>query len=327
MFNILQIFHSINKMVKGTITKAREQVVKELHAPARSKFKRRRFIQYGLDDTFASDLAQLDQYARENKGYKYILVVIDSFSKFLWTRPLKTKTAQEVAKAMENIFRQSKRIPKKLVTDNGKEYYNASFQNLMKTHKIHHYSTFSILKASIAERVIRTIKEKLFRLFTLNGNHRWIDLLEEVVNTYNNTKHRTIGMKPKDVDKSNANKLLKSAYTHLKVVGKQKFKSGDIVRISKSKHVFEKGYVPNWTTELFKISKVNITNPTTYILEDMQGQPISGGFYEAELQKTKQPDVFLIERIIRKKGKKMYVKWLGLNNSNNSWVDMTKDVV
>ena len=80
----------------------------------------------------------------------------------------------------------------------------------MKQHGINHYSTFSILKASIAERVIRTIKEKLFRLFTLNGNHKWSDLLDDVTNTYNNTKHRTIGMKPKDVNKSNEQDILKS---------------------------------------------------------------------------------------------------------------------
>lgn len=309
------------------ITKAREQVVKELHRPARLKFKRRRFIQYGLDDTFASDLAQLDQYARENKGFKYILVVIDCFSKFLWTRPLKSKNAQEVTKAMTYILTHSKRIPKKLVTDQGKEYYNSSFQNLMKSQGIHHYNTFSILKASIAERVIRTIKEKLFKLFTLNGNHRWIDLLEQVTDTYNNTKHSTIQMKPKDVNKSNEKTLQNSVYKHLKIVAKQKFREGDIVRISKSKHVFEKGYVPNWTTELFKISKVQITNPTTYLLEDMRGQPISGGFYTEEIQKTKQADVFLIERILRKKGRKMYVKWLGLDKSHNSWIDIAKDVV
>jgi hypothetical protein len=309
------------------MSKAREQVVKELHKPLRTKFKRRRFIQYGLDDTFASDLAQMDQYAKENRGHKYILVVIDCFSKYLWTRPLKSKTTHDVSTAMSDIFKKSKRIPKKMWTDMGKEYYGSSFQNLMKKHNIHHYSTFSVLKASIAERVIRTIKEKLYKLFTLNGNHKWIDLLEQVTDKYNNTKHRTIGLKPKDVTKNNEQKVLKSVYSHIKIAGKHKFKVGDIVRISKAKHLFEKGYMPNWTTELFKIHKVNITNPVTYLLEDMRGQPISGGFYEAELQKTKQEDVFLIERILRKKGKKMYVKWLGLDKTHNSWIDIAKDVV
>ena len=310
-----------------TITKAREQVVKELHRPARRKFNRRRFIQYGLDDTFATDLAQLDQYSKENRGFKYILVVIDCFSKYLWTRAVKSKSAQDVAKIMEDILKSSERIPKKLVSDNGKEYYNTQFTNLMKKYGIHHYSTFSPLKASIAERVIRTIKEKLFRQFTLNGNHKWLDLLKPITDAYNNRKHGTIHMKPKQVNKNNEKMLLETVYSHIKVAGKQKFKVGDVVRISKYKHVFQKGYTPNWTTELFKIAKIHITNPTTYLLEDLQGHPVSGGFYEDELQETKQPDVFLVEQVLRKKGNKMYVKWLGFDKSHNSWIDKTKDVV
>ena len=305
----------------------REQVVRELHKPARIKFKRRRFIQYGLDDTFATDLAQLDQYSRENKGYKYILVVIDCFSKYLWTKPVKSKSAPDITKAMEIILKSSNRIPKKLVSDNGKEYYNSQFQNLMKKYKIQHYSTFSPLKASIAERVIRTIKEKLFRSFTLNGNHKWLELLNKVTEDYNDTKHRTIGMKPKNVDSNSEKKLLDGVYSHIKVAGKSKFKVGDTVRISKQKHLFKKGYTPNWTTELFKVSKVKITNPVTYLLEDYQGNPISGGFYEEELQKTKQPEIYLVEQVLKKKGNKILVKWLGFDKSHNSWIDKSKDIV
>ena len=155
------------------VTDARDQVVKELPRTAHHKFKRRRFIQYGLDDTFATDLAQLDQYANENKGFKYILVVIDCFSKYLWTQPIKSKSAKDVTTAMEGILKQSKRIPKKLVSDHGREYYNANFGNLMKKHGIHHYSTFSNLKASIAERVIRTLRKSYSRclpkMATTNG--------------------------------------------------------------------------------------------------------------------------------------------------------------
>lgn len=305
---------------------SREQVVKELHKPARKRFRRRRFIQYGLDDTFATDLAQLDQYFRENRGYKYILVVIDCFSKYLWTKPIKTKSAQDVTKAMESILKTSGRIPKKIVSDNGKEYYNAQFQRVMKKYSIHHYSTFSSLKASIAERVIRTLKEKLFRLFTLNGNHKWIDLLKDITNSYNNTKHSTIKMKPVNVSKKNEKSLLNMVYGNIKIAEKAQFKVGDIVRISKYKHLFEKGYTPSWTAELFKVIKVNITSPTTYLLEDMQGHSIKGGFYEKELQKTKQPDVYLIEQILRKKKNKLYVKWVGFNNSHNSWIDEVNDL-
>lgn len=303
------------------------QLVNELHKPIRKNFKRRRTIIKGLDDLWQSDLGQLDQYAKFNKNHKYILVVIDCFSKFVWVKALKTKTGEEVSQAFELILNEvNDRKPSNLQTDQGKEYYNAHFKALMKKYNINHYSSFSITKAAICERVIRTLKEKLFKYFTLNGSYRWIDILPEIVRTYNNERHSVIGMKPSQVTKSNEKSILNSTYKHLKIVGPRKFKKDDLVRISKSKHVFEKGYTPNYTTELFKIDKINITNPTTYVLKDLQDQPIRGSFYEAELQKTKHPDVYLVEKVLRKKGKKVFVKWLGFDNSHNSWIDGSNKV-
>ncbi|KAJ8950050.1 hypothetical protein NQ314_008056 [Rhamnusium bicolor] len=205
--------------------------------------------------------------------------------------------------------------------DQGTEFYNVHFKNLMKKYKVNHYSTYSTKKAAIVERVIRTLKERLYKYFSLNGSYRWIDILSDIVKDYNNRWHRTIRMKPCDITKSNEKKILNSVYKHIKLATPRRYKVGDIVRISKNKHVFKKGYTPNWTTELFKIVKVRITNPTTYLLEDMQGTPISGGFYEEELQKTKNADVYLVEKVLRRRGKKVYVKWLGLDSSNNSWID------
>lgn len=177
------------------------------------------------------------------------------------------------------------------------------------------------MKASIAERVIRTLKERLFKYFTAHGTYKWIDILPQIVDEYNNTKHRTIKMKPVNVTKKNESQLLKSVYNFIKLAVERKYKVGDVVRISKAKHIFAKGYTPNWTTELFKIIKVRITNPPTYLLEDMNGRPISGTFYEQELQRTTQPDLYLVEKVLRRKGNKVYVKWLGLDKSHNSWID------
>ncbi|KAJ8916433.1 hypothetical protein NQ315_014646 [Exocentrus adspersus] len=116
------------------------------------------------------------------------------------------------------------------------------------------------------------------------------------------------------------------AEIHIKIMGQPKFKVGDIVRVSNSKHVFEKSYKPNWTTELFKIVKVQITNPITYLLEDMEEHPIRGGFYEEELQKTSNPDIFLVEKVLKRKGKKVYVRWLGFHKCHDSWIDITNVV-
>lgn len=301
-------------------THEKRKLVKELHKPIRKNFKRRRTVIKGLDDLWQSDLGQMDMYAGYNKNFKYFLVVIDCFSKFVWALPIKNKTGEEVTKAFETILKQ--RHPQNLQTDQGKEYFNVKFKNLMKKYNINHYNTYSCKKAAIAERVIRTIKEKLFKYFSLNGSYRWIDILSGIVADYNNTIHKTIKMKPIDVSKTNESKVLKSAYNFIKLsTMPRKFSEGDIVRISKAKHVFDKGYTPNWTTELFKIAKVKITNPPTYLLEDMEGRPISGCFYEQELQKTSQPDIYLVEKVIRRRGNKVYVKWLGFDDTHNSWID------
>ena len=296
-------------------------LVNELHKPARKNFKRRRTIIKGIDDIWQADLAEMCKYFRKNDNYRYILVVIDCFSKFVWCKPMKNKSGPEVTRAMSEIFKESKRACKNLNTDQGTDFYNAHFNKLMKKYKINHYSTYSTKKAAIVERVIRTLKERLYKYFSLNGSYRWIDILSDIVRDYNNRKHRTIGMKPCDVNKSNEKKILDSVYNRILLTSPRRYKVGDIVRISKNKHVFKKGYTPNWTTELFKIIKVRITNPTTYLLEDMHGKPISGGFYEEELQKTKNPDVYLVEKVLRRCGNKVYVKWLGLDSSHNSWID------
>lgn len=299
------------------------QVIKELHRPARKNFSRCKTIIKGLDDLWQVDLGQLDKLTSSNRGYKYILVVIDCFSKFIWARAVKRKTGEEVTRAFADILNKHGRKPNNLQSDQGKEFFNRHFQELVKKHRINHYNTYSDKKAAIVERAIRTLKEMIFKKFSLNGNYRWIDFLQEVVNTYNNKRHRTIGMKPCDVNATNENDLYKSTYSHVKIAGPHKFKKGDIVRISKARHVFTKGYLPQWTTELFKIIKVQLTNPATYLLEDSFGRPISGAFYQEELQKTKQPNVYLVEKVLRRRGDRVLVRWLGMNKEHDSWIQST----
>lgn len=302
-------------------SKEKVQVVNELHRPARKNFPRRRTIIKGIDDLWQSDLMQMDSYADENKNHTFVLVVIDCFSKFVWTKALKTKCAEEVTKAFSEILKQSNRRPKNLQTDQGREFFNFKFKNLMKKYKINHYNTYSVKKAAIVERVIRTLKEKLFKYFSLNGTYYWLQILPKIVADYNTIKHRTIGMSPIEVNKSNEKLLLRSRYNHIKIAGRGKFKVGDTVRISKFKHVFSKGYLPNWTTEIFKISKIQITNPVTYLLDDLQGNPIRGAFYEPELQSASNSDIYLVEKILCERGNKVLVRWLGFDQSHDSWID------
>lgn len=300
--------------------KERLTVIEEIHRSARKRFPRRRVQIRGVHDTWQADLVDLRSLAKSNKGYNYILFVINVFTKFVWTRPLKTKSGLEVTKAMAEVLAEA-HPPKNLQVDMGKEFYNAPFKELMKQHKINMYSTFSVLKASIVERVNRTIKSAIFKNFTINGNQRWLSHLQPIVDRYNNTVHSTIGMKPRDVTKKHEKRLLRTVFRETKQAGKAKFKVGQRVRISKYKNLFEKGYTPNWSTEIFTIDHRKPTNPATYILKDGQGNLIQGGFYQQELQRTRYPDVFLVEKVLRRKGNQELVKWLGFDNTHNSWVD------
>jgi hypothetical protein len=298
---------------------SKKQLVDELHKPARRNFKRRTVILKGINDLWQADLVEMGEYASDNNGYRYLLTV---FSKFAWALPVKTKSGVEITKTMNQIL--IKHSPTHLQTDNGKEFYNNNFQHLMKRYNINHYSTYTSLKASIVERFNRTLKGWMWKQFSLNGNYKWIDNIQDLVNKYNSTIHRTIKMRPRDVNFTNEKTLLNAVYNKIKTFPLPKFKIGEKVRISKHKYLFEKGYTPNWTTEIFVIKNIKNTNPVTYILKDYQNETIQGCFYEYELLKTKQPNIYLIQKILKQKGNKVYVKWLGFSDKHNTWIDKSK---
>lgn len=299
----------------------REKIVNELHKRARKTFPRKRIKLLGIDDLWHSDLMFLQSYSKFNSNYKYLLIVIDGFSKYLWVRKLKTKLTKEVSEQMEDIFKKSKRVCRNLQTDFGGEYMGIKFQNLMKKYGINHYQSFTSIKASFAERQIRTLRERMGILFTLNGNFNWVKIIDKIVEDYNNTKHSTIKMKPVEVSKSNENFLLKNVYNIKEKLDKPKFKIGDFVRLSKFKKLFEKSTTRNWTTELFQIVQINKKYPITYKIKDINGNIILGQVYQEELQKTQFKDEYLIERILKKKGNLLLVSWLGFDKSHNSYIN------
>lgn len=174
------------------------------------------------------------------------------------------------------------------------------------------------------ERFNRTIKNKIYQQFSLRGNYKWLDILPELVDEYNRSRHRTIKMAPKEVDSDNEQQLLDTVYNYKRIIPAKnniKFRIGDHIRLSKYKNVFAKGYLPNWTTEIFTVKKIQYTDPITYLLSDWEGNDIKGGVYAEEMQKVKYPDVYLVEKILRRKNNKVYVKWLGFDNRFNSWVN------
>ena len=175
-------------------------------------------------------------------------------------------------------------------------------------------------KSVVAERFIRTLKTKIYKHMTSISKNVYIDKLDHIVDEYNNTYHRTIKMKPVDV-KDDTNIDFKKEVNDRD----PKLKVSDNVRISKYKNIFAKGYTPNWSEEVFVISKIKNTVPWTYVINDLDGEEITGTFYEKESQKTNKKE-FRIENVIKRKGDKLYVKWKGYNSLFNSWIDK-KDLV
>ena len=176
-------------------------------------------------------------------------------------------------------------------------------------------STHNEGKFVIAERFIRTLKTKIFKYMTAISKNVCIDKLYDIVSEHNNTYHTTIKMKPVDVKDNTCIDFKKEVNDK-----DPKFKVGDHVRISKYINIFAKGYTPNWFEEIFMIKKVKKTVLWTSVINDLNGEEITGTFYEKELQKTNQQK-FRIEKVIKRKGDKLYVKWKGYNSSFNSWID------
>ena len=182
------------------------------------------------------------------------------------------------------------------------------------------YSTNNEGKSVVAERFIRTLKSKIYKHMTSISKNVYIDKLDDIVSEYNNTYYTTIKMKPIDV--KNNTYINTSKETNDK---DPKLKVGDHVRLSKYKNIFVKGYTPNWSEEVFVIKKGKNTVPWTYVINDLNGEEITGTFYKKELQKTNQ-EKFRIEKVIKKTGNKIYVKWKGYDNSLNIWTDK-KDLI
>ena len=306
---------------------AKQQVVAEIFRPARRNFARRKVVLKSLNDLLQADLMDMSQVAHENDSNRFILTAINCFSKFGYCIPLKDKKASTVTTAMEKILNSSKALIKSefrhIQTDEGKEFLNKELQALLKSRGIKHYTTHTELKASICERFNKTIKINLSKLMAIRASMRYIDFLPEVVDFYNNRRHRTIKMTPKAASrKSVEKKLLSTVYNYNRVRVKTKFKVGDFVRVSKAKYIFSRGFHPQFTPEVFEVTAVNNKHPPTYkIKAAYTGEEIVGTFYEPEMTRVKDKDVYLIERVVKVRGGKRLVKWLGFDESHNSWVD------
>ena len=222
----------------------------------------------------------MQSLSRKNKGIKYLLCAIDLYSKYAFVILLKDKKGISIVNAFNKIIKQSNRKPNKIWIDQAGEFYNNVFKKWLSSNDIIMYSTFNEDKSVVAERFIRTLKNKLYKHMTATGKNVYYDALDDIVNEYNNTKHNTIKMKPKDVGDN------KRVYIDEHNEKDSRFKVGDRVRISKFKNIFAKGHTPNWSKEIFIVDKINDTVLYMYNIKDLNDEEIIGSFYGRELQKT-----------------------------------------
>ena len=271
------------------IEKQQQQLLaKEVFSPQITKFNRQRIIPLYKDETWSADLIDKSSLSKYNNNYKFILTVIDIFTKYAWAIPLKNKSGLSITNGFKKILSESpqggseSRKPEKLWLDKGSGFYNKTFKSLLKEYETKIYSTYSDLKAVFIERLNRTLLHINKPMF-INGDGNWVNILNGAVITYNNNIHSTINMTPVDA----SNNPDKDKYTFNFKNIKPKLKVGDYVRNADKRNIFSKGYTSNWNRELFKVNEVLKTQPPTYKIEDINGEIIEGKFYEQELLKSK----------------------------------------
>ncbi|KAK3750987.1 hypothetical protein QZH41_007598 [Actinostola sp. cb2023] len=277
-----------------------------LHKPVQRRFRRSRVIVDGLDEQWQSDLVDVQRMSGDNQGYKHWLTCIDVLSRYAWIRPIKNKTAPQIIQAFQSIFKEG-RQPRVLQTDQGTEFLNRHVQAFLKSQGIRHFVTYSDPKAQIVERFHRTIKNRLWRYFTAQNTQKYVDVLPEFVTGYNQAYHRSIRRSPDSVTHENAQEVWHTLYDDdVKPTTRRRFRFrvGDQVRMSKLARAIKKGYLPNWMEEVFVIASHMQGTPPRYKLNEWDGDPIEGSFYEQELQRvTVRPeDSFRVEAIVKRLG-------------------------
>jgi hypothetical protein len=312
-----------------------------------------------IDEQWQADLADMSDVRAQNDGYRYLLVVIDCFSKYAWALPQRTKDAKATAVTFEAILAQAEpRQPINLQTDKGKEFCNGVFKGMLERHKIHHFTTHNEeIKAAIVERLNRTLKARLYRYFTHAHSERYLEVLPAILTSYNGAYHRSIGMAPKEVTQANEPVVYNNLYgsrppyhTNTVVGGDAKIlkprpivPSEATVRMAHPHKAFSTGYEPTWTQELFKVAGSHsqadapLYKPKQgsrqrpphhlYNLVDMAGEDIKGSFYPQEIQPVDSVQAgkqYEIQKIIRRRGKganqEVLVKWKGLHRKYNEWI-------
>lgn len=301
-----------------------------INKPTRNNFPRRRIVVSGRDALWDADLGDVQDIAEDNDGTKFLLILIDALSKYMWVRPLVSKRAVDVKKAVEDVLDSTKRKPKQLRTDKGGEFNNKLLKKLLKDRGIYYYTSQNEGKASFAEIGLKTLKTKIMRYIVHTNSVRYIDDLQKFVKSYNNAKHRTINMAPSKVTKKVVKTLWWKMYRPKKPPPKvkpYKFRVNDTVRVSLLKEKFDRQYSQTFSREYFIVShRFRVDGLAQYRLKDQLGEEIRGEFFEGQLQKIivdpNQP--FKIEKVLRTRTrnnrKEKLVRFLGYSKKFDKWL-------
>ena len=239
---------------------------------------------YHIDDIWSLDILDLKDYCPENnRGYRYVLVVIDNFSKYGWTIPLKNKNAQTIKDSFENILINSKRKPGLIETDRGKEFYNNIFQDFLNKNNIKHYSRNSSYGAVFAERFNRTIRDLLKKIVFEQGDGNWIDILQTITKQYNNRIHSSTRLTPIQASlKKNEGYVYRNLLDKRDKI-KPKYKIGDLVRTADLKRTFSKSDTTNWSYKLYKVTEIIKDKVPDYKIDNLKERYIESLLKKTEL--------------------------------------------
>ncbi|KAL3098471.1 hypothetical protein niasHT_021330 [Heterodera trifolii] len=277
-----------------------------LFKPKREKFRRLRTVPTGFMTDVQADLADFQALSRKNSGYRYLLLAVDVLSRRMFGSPVKSKRPADVKRAFEEVLGQMPKLPETLYTDRGLEFVAKPMKEFFAENGIKKYETSSKKKAAVAERAIRTLKTRLYKYFSAKSTSAWVDVLPKFLSAINNSVCRATGLRPNEITDVNAREVWKRVYGEGLVPAEKrpKIKAGETVRIPEPKHIFEKGYIPNYSDHVYTVDEARSTNLQHYLLKDYYGTKLKRKFYLPELTKV-QVDENTMYRIEKKYKERM----------------------
>ena len=324
------------KLVDSTIKKddvtewLRRQETYAVHRPARKNISGRKTVVSRPLIQWQLDLVDMSKYRSHNSNFTFLLTGVDVFSRFAFALPLKNKRGDTVASAIKEIFVSTGQAPKYCQSDAGKEFLNANVIKVLDEYNVKLFSVHSSKKSALVERFNRTLRSRMHKVFTAKNTRRYVDILQDLISAYNHSIHRSLGAAPIVVHKAkDVRKYWDKMYRNeFPLIAKFKFDIGDKAKISKYKKVFDKGYLPQWTSEFFIIEHRMATKPVTYKIKDLNSEIIRGTFYESELQLVTPTNDYKIDILkTRKRNGRPYqyfVHYRGWPSSHDQWVDITQ---